>query len=607
MVEQVEPEIDPFADDIDSIPAIDLGPCGADDQLSRVEVEITTDEASVNLAVVSALAKHPSLYQKGGVLVLVGEDDEGRPVIRPAPKAVVRHYISQVATFVQEVESKDAVVRKDAKTPSHAVDYAHDAGEWQGVRRLDSISSSPVILPSGEIVTADGYEPTTRTYVMLAAGLMVDVPERPTLADAQAAAGRLMDLVAEFPFAGEAHKSAWLAGLLTPLATTLYHGPAPMFVFDANSPGVGKGKLADIIGAVLTGGDLGITPYKGNDEEMAKEITTIALEGRKTVLFDNVAGKLGCPSLELALTTVRCRNRLLGVNKAFDGPLRTVWYATSNNAVIDSDMFRRVQLIRLVTQLEKPHERCGFRHEDIVRHVREHRGEYLSAAITILKGWVVAGRPQVKLPNFGSYEAWSGVVRQAIVWAGLEDPRESHAEMITAREESLSWVSAILDAIERMDTDGKGVTSAAITKRCKEGGFKEEWLVCLNDVLTVMCRKENWSDLGHRIRGFKDAVVNGRQLRQAETKRHGAVAWKVVKIGAETPMAKQSDSPLTITPTAADGWEDGLDERLKERGWTYADAAAWLSRTTGETYRPDGSTAGIIKAHRVMLLDHLAD
>lgn len=508
----------------------------------KAEIEVTTDEAAVNDEVVAALAKHPSLYQKGGVLVRVIDGDDGRPRISDAPRSVVRHLIAQTAAFIQEVKVKDSVVRKEARPPNHAVDYAYDVGHWQGIRRLESVVYHPVILPAGEIVTADGYEPETRNYIHLPAGLQVSVPHRPTQDEVRTAAAKLVDLLCDFPFAGEAHKSSWLAALLTPLATTLYDGPAPMFVFDANSPGVGKGKLADMIGQILTGEEMMKTPHPTSDEEMAKQITTVAIFGRKTVLLDNVAGSLGSPSLEAVLTGTRWNKRLLGMNKDYDGPIRAVWYATSNNAAITGDTFRRIQLARLVTEMEKPHERSGFRHADIVRHVHDRRGEYLSAALTILKGWIVAGRPQRPLPSFGSYEAWSGVVRQAIVFAGLPDPRGSQEEVVTARDEQLSHLSAVMDAIERMDADGKGVTAAAIAKRCREDRSGGEWVGCLTEVLTEWCRKADWSDLGYKLKGCKDHVVNGRQLRPAKSKKHGAVAYQVVKIG-EASASEPTDAP----------------------------------------------------------------
>lgn len=569
----------------------------------RDEIEVTTDEAAVNTEVVTALARHPSLFQRGGSLVHIAEGDDGRPVIRRAPKAVVRHCISQVATFVQEVETKDSTVRKDARPPAHAIDYACDAGEWPGVRRLDSLAPHPVILPNGEIVSVNGYEPTTRTYIHLPDLVRVDICTTPTQAEAQTAAAKLLELLTDFPFAGESHKSSWLAGLLTPLAMTLYDGPAPMFVFDANSPAVGKGKLADMIGVILTGSEMGKTPYPTAEEEMAKAITSIALAGRKVVLFDNVAGSLGCPSLELALTSTTWTKRLLGENRDYDGPLRVTWYATSNNATIESDTFRRVQLARLVTELERPHERSGFKFPNIIQHVRQHRGEYLSAAFTILKAFILAGRPQTPLPAFGSYEEWSGVVRQAVVYAGLHDPRESCAEMVTERDESLSRISAVMDAIEKMDT-GRGVTSAALGKRAKEDRSGLEWVVNLQDALTEMCRKPDYSDLGYKLRPYKDAVVGGRQLKPSDAKQKGAAAYTVVKIGRlNRPL-----NSMSKTTNSAGGWPDDLDARLLQHQWTYRDAAEWLNQKTAVYYDPDdGDTSTILKDHRAMLLKHLTE
>ena len=54
------------------------------------------------------------------------------------------------------------------------------------------------------------------------------------------AAIALSDVVCDFPFKSDAHRSAWIASLLTPLARYAFTGPAPLFLMDANpqvSPG----------------------------------------------------------------------------------------------------------------------------------------------------------------------------------------------------------------------------------------------------------------------------------------------------------------------------------------------------------------------------------
>ena len=66
--------------------------------------------------------------------------------------------------------------------------------------------------------------------------------------------------------------------------------------------------------------------YTSDREELRKRITTIAVEGDRLVLLDNLAGAVGNDILDAALTTDRWKDRLLGVNRRYDGPLHVTWF-----------------------------------------------------------------------------------------------------------------------------------------------------------------------------------------------------------------------------------------------------------------------------------------
>jgi hypothetical protein len=146
--------------------------------------------------------------------------------------------------------------------------------------------------------------------------------------------------------------------------------------------------------------------------------------GREVYLFDNLTGTVGNAAIAAALTTTPWLDRILTTNTEYSGPLRTVWYATGNNIDWAEDVARRVLPIRLLTDMERPEERpaSDFKHERLVEYIQANRPKLLSAALIVLRGWVVAGRPTRKLASWGSYEAWSDVVRQSIVCAGQCDP-----------------------------------------------------------------------------------------------------------------------------------------------------------------------------------------
>ena len=98
----------------------------------------------------------------------------------------------------------------------------------------------------------------------------------------------------------------------------------------------------------------------------------------------------------------------------------TTWFGTGNNLTILGDLKRRVVPCFLDAKEERPEERKFER--NLYVYVPANRGRLVRAALTILRAYVVAGRPDQKLSSFGNFEEWSGLVRSALVWLGEADP-----------------------------------------------------------------------------------------------------------------------------------------------------------------------------------------
>src|SRR5581483_9567096 len=111
-------------------------------------------------------------------------------------------------------------------------------------------------------------------------------------------------------------------------------------------------------------------------------------------LIDNVVGSLGGASMDAALTGSEWSDRVLGASATVKLPLVITWYCTGNNIQLSGDMSRRVLHIRLESPDDHPEERAGFTHDDPVRIVRENRGWFVGAALTILRAYCLADRPR---------------------------------------------------------------------------------------------------------------------------------------------------------------------------------------------------------------------
>jgi hypothetical protein len=516
---------------------------------ARPDIQIGTDEYRVNREATAALATEPDVYQRGGLLVHVIEhtaDDEdptaavrrpvGAPVVRELAPALLREKLTRCARWVRPKEAKDGWEDRDAHPPGWCINAVHVRGDWPTVRRLEAVVPHPVLLPDGDILTNNGYHPGVRLLACLPHDLTVSVPDNTTRADVTAAVDLILDSVTDFPFETPAHRAALVAGLLTPLAWFLFDGPAPLFLIDGNVRGVGKGLLADVVALTVTGRRFPVMSYTNEREELRKKITTLAMEGERLVLLDNLAGAVGNDVLDAALTSDRWKDRLLGGNRQYDGPLHVVWFATGNNVQLHADTARRVCHVRMETAEERPELKDGFKYKDLRGHVRRHRGALLSAALTILRGWLLAGRPTNGLRPWGSYEGWSSVVREAVVYAGLPDPGETRVQLQTTADRDAAAMNDILDGLESLDDTGRGLTTADIITRIKAAEketSQSEWVGTLRAAVEDLCGRLDGRALGYKFRHFQRRNFGGRALDKSDAPQ-GTNRWVVRKLGTST-------------------------------------------------------------------------
>jgi hypothetical protein len=371
---------------------------------------------------------------------------------------------------------------------------------------------------------------------------------------------QLLEVVADFPFEAPIHEAAWVAALLTPLARFAFAGPAPLFLVDANVRAAGKGLLLDCISRVVTGERFTVATYTDDEDELRKRITAIALAGDRLVLFDNLEGNFGNAVLDAALTGTAWKDRVLGANRMAEAPLYMAWYATGNNVSIAADTARRVCHIRLESDKERPEERRDFRHPDLLAWVGRERQRLLAAALTILRGYFVAGRPDQRLPAWGSFEGWSSVVRAAVVWAGLPDPAETRLRLQERADVTAEGMGALLAAWEAMDPERRGLTVAEVVHKV----FKEppspapDFIADLKDAIESLVGRGDAQKLGYKLRGARRRIFNGRFLDRVGLE-HKAVRWAVFPAQAFGESRRSSSPSPPSPPTADDPGEDDGD------------------------------------------------
>lgn len=337
-------------------------------------------------------------------------------------------------------------------------------------------------------------------------------------------------MIADFPFESEAHRTGWLALLLTVLIRHAFRHAitAPLFLLDASIRGSGKTLLADLVGMIICGFALPRMILPKDDEEMRKHMLCLAIAGDEFALFDNVAGELGGLTLDAVLTGTQFKGRVLGESREVSVAMNTTFVATANNCTITGDLCRRTIHIRLSSSLENPEERDDFEIPNILHHVREHRNELLTDALTILRAYCVAGKPDMKLSTMGSFEDWSAMVRNPLVWSGEADPWETRMDFAKRADSNVQILAELLRTWRPVDPDDNGVTVAQLLHRIEAN---PQYYIDLKGAICDSCNCKGGAMpcsklLGKRLSSIRDRVYRGHRL-VSDPNRDGVMVWRV--------------------------------------------------------------------------------
>jgi hypothetical protein len=425
----------------------------------------------------------------------------------------------------------------------------------------------PALRADGSVLSTNGYDPLTGLFLSSAIELP-PIPERPTRDDAVRAADVLLNVTVDFPFARPEHRSAWLAFVLTPLARHAFSGPSPLFLIDANTRGSGKSLLADVGGIIATGTTLARMSNPNDDEECRKRITALALAGDSMVQIDNIIGNLGCASLDAALTSPDSwKDRILGKSEIVELPLSLTWMATGNNVMLEADTSRRTLHIRLDSPEENPELRSGFQIPHLVAHVKQQRAALVAAGLTILSGYHAAGRPRMDLPAWGSFDGWSALIREAVVWCGLPDPGQTREELAKRSDVMAGVLQVLINEWPNIDPNGEGLTTLELLKSLEERRPDYE---SIREAVCELCgaagdKLPSPRSLGNKLKRFRGRVVNGKALDSDD--QHGKARWVVRPVkrpaagcsggsGCSVPPPVEIGCETLISSNASNEWED---------------------------------------------------
>jgi phage gp37-like protein len=362
------------------------------------------------------------IYQRGGELVrpIIETVDatRGRKTNIVQLKAVTAVYLrDQLGRHARweryDSRTKKAVPIDPPKEVAETI--LARSGEWK-FKAISGVITTPTMRPDGSLLTEPGYDKDTR-LLLVGPPKLPAIPGRPTREDAEQALALLESLLVGFPFVDEVDRACALSGMITPVVRGAF-SVTPLHSSRAPTAGTGKSFLWDTAATITIGQPMPVIAAGGSPEETEKRLGSAVMKGQPLTSIDNITGELGgdalCQLTERPVVDVR----VLGQSKLVRCEARgTSLFATGNNFVLAGDMCRRAITTNLDAGLERPELR-QFEFDPVDRVLAD-RGDYIAAALTICRAYLIADRPN-KCPKLASFEGWSDTVRSALVWLGKE-------------------------------------------------------------------------------------------------------------------------------------------------------------------------------------------
>ncbi|MFH0933842.1 MAG: hypothetical protein V1879_01410, partial [Pseudomonadota bacterium] len=472
-------------------------------------------------------------YQRGGLIVTVVTDPgthETRVQDISAP-ALVRA-LAGAATWERFDGRAEDWLRTDP--PARHATVLFDSTSYNHLPVLSGLARQPYLRPDGSLMTAAGYDPSSGMFGVFDAREFA-IPDNPTQIEAKAALALLQDLLTEFSFPRNTDLAAALSAMLTAaVRPSLAH--APMFHARAHMVGSGKSYLCELITAFATPQRGTPTTFPADDEECRKLLLAELLRAPAVIEFDNLTSDLVAhKSLCTALTSEHMSGRILGVSKTATVSTRALFLSSGNNVGPVQDMTRRCISIHLDPGCEVPAAR-SFTRPELVRDVLLERGRYVAAALTIVRAWIVAGRPKDDCKSMAGYGDWSDLCRQPLLWLGLADATESVFEAMAEDPDR--------ETLDRLLTGWQsafGRTAAMVRDAIRASAFGDEHAE-LREVLHDIADERgeiNRRRLGWWIRRHAGRIVDGRRFVRASGNR-SAEAWQVESV---SPVSSVSIAP----------------------------------------------------------------
>lgn len=473
----------------------------------------------------------------------------GALVLHPVNEHLMLEHFLRAAKFA--IKDRKGKWKRSAPPVELARHYIA-RGMW-GLPVLTGIVEAPTMRPDGSILSEPGYDAATGIYLDTGGIVFPAVPDRPGREDSLAALAVLKDVIKDFPFVpdeGEpaggrsAYRSVALSGILTAVCRKGLR-TAPAHGIDATDRGTGKTLLSNTIARVATGRASATMSHGKSEEEFDKRLFSVLLKGDSVITVDNIERPIQSEEFCTVLTSEEWQCRVLGASVNRTVGTNVLFLLNGNGLTFKGDMSTRVVMCRMDAGVENPGGRRFDR--DLSVWVPDHRAELVVAALTVLRAFVVAGRPGLDvLEPFGRFEDWSNLVRGALVWLGEPDPCVTR-RVINAHDPDREALTMLLHAWREAIGTEEWVTAKQLAEKADPRGSAEIGHVDAEDspadrlreaLINITPRYDNPISLGQSLSKYIGRIMDGLCIREhvvlgePKTYRIEAVSTSSTKTGA---------------------------------------------------------------------------
>ena len=278
----------------------------------------------------------------------------------------------------------------------------------------------------------------------------IDYPEDWTVEQAVEVLG---DLLGEFPYADDGRSlSVQVASMLTLYAQLLFPPLScwPMIYYNANQPGSGKSRLAEIA-IYPVYGYADPTEYAENDE-FKKALDTRSRGNLPYLFLDDVGGLVKSNNLNRWITSPTWSGRIMHHQVEFSVVNQSLTLLTGNQATLSDDLTRRSLMVDLWSS-----ELASERSKSLSKVIDaewlaqpENRTQILAAMHAIVRAWGEAGAP-VHPKLVPGFEGWSRIVPAIVCYAGYEDPLTPPEVKDAGGKQEVEFCEMLKAAVEEYD------------------------------------------------------------------------------------------------------------------------------------------------------------